>query len=364
MAPPPASTSPMAYSPDVMQLLDRIKKHEDTTQRLKCRQCSTKADLDDPNIRSSIVNGLEWKCPNCSAGNYYIGWAWHEVANSYHDVGRLLRMGLIKLIYKSNNMTGYILDRDELKKFYEEARAFFNNNNNNSNNNSNNNNNNDELNMTELFKDIIGYDDIKRALYKIINANARVHVLFVGPPASAKTLFLLALSRLPSAALISGVSTSKAGLLDLLFSRDIKYLLIDEISELSKKDEAALYSLMENGIIVETKYGRQRRKEVDTIVVATTNTTHNIAKPLLSRFFVINFKEYTFEEFYQIAKHILGEITTRENREKLIPYLWNKLGIRDVRHIAKIREMYKAGLTTDDIINLYDRYLLPSSSSG
>lgn len=41
-----------------------------------------------------------------------------------------------------------------------------------------------------LFEDISGYDDIKKLFRMAINANDAVHVLLIGAPASAKTLFM------------------------------------------------------------------------------------------------------------------------------------------------------------------------------
>ena len=45
----------------------------------------------------------------------------------------------------------------------------------------------------DLFSIIIGYDDIKAMMRKALELEAQVHWLLVGPPASAKTLFLLCL---------------------------------------------------------------------------------------------------------------------------------------------------------------------------
>ena len=41
------------------------------------------------------------------------------------------------------------------------------------------------------FKNIQGYDDIKDIVRRALDAEDNYNLLFVGPPASAKTLFLL-----------------------------------------------------------------------------------------------------------------------------------------------------------------------------
>ncbi len=44
----------------------------------------------------------------------------------------------------------------------------------------------------ELFSNIVGYEDIKKLFHLSLYSKERpVHILLVGPPASAKTLFML-----------------------------------------------------------------------------------------------------------------------------------------------------------------------------
>jgi len=43
------------------------------------------------------------------------------------------------------------------------------------------------------FQDIVGYEDIKRLFRMALDSESRTHVLLVGPPASAKTMFLTSL---------------------------------------------------------------------------------------------------------------------------------------------------------------------------
>ena len=48
----------------------------------------------------------------------------------------------------------------------------------------------------DLFDFILGHDQVKNLVWKSINAERPVHVLMVGPPASAKSMFLGELARL------------------------------------------------------------------------------------------------------------------------------------------------------------------------
>jgi hypothetical protein len=49
-----------------------------------------------------------------------------------------------------------------------------------------------------LFKDIIGYNDIKRLFRMGLDSDDQSHTLLSGPPASAKTMFLESLRKLKS----------------------------------------------------------------------------------------------------------------------------------------------------------------------
>ena len=68
----------------------------------------------------------------------------------------------------------------------------------------------------ELFEDIIGYDDIKRLFRMAINADDPVHILLIGPPASAKTVFMRTLTKLQNSYFTDGGNSTKAGMIDYI----------------------------------------------------------------------------------------------------------------------------------------------------
>jgi len=65
---------------------------------------------------------------------------------------------------------------------------------------------------------IVGYDDVKELFLDAIRFIESVYILLIGPPASAKSMFPLELSRLPRSYYAIGRVTSKTGLADILFS--------------------------------------------------------------------------------------------------------------------------------------------------
>ncbi len=189
-----------------------------------------------------------------------------------------------------------------------------------------------------LFANIVGYDDIKKIFNYAFNSSLPVHILLVGPPGSAKTLFLMECMKLSRSYFTLGSHSTKAGMLDYLFNNRPKNLIIDEIEYMAIKDQAALLSLMETGILSETKYEKTRKSIMRTWVFASCNDEKKLLTPLLSRFFVLYFRKYDYATFEKIANHILAiECNMDFEVSTLIAHLvWNKLKSRDIRDCIKI----------------------------
>jgi len=168
-----------------------------------------------------------------------------------------------------------------------------------------------------------------------------VHVLLVGSPGSAKTMFLTEIMRHYKASyFVVGSNTTKAGLVNQLFERRPKFLLIDELEKMSMTDQTSLLHLMETGIISETKINKTRQMELTSWVFATANSSERIIEPLLSRFAILEIPEYTFEEFTEISITRLA----RENVNKCIARIiaekvWNVLGSKDIRDVIKVARL-------------------------
>jgi len=83
----------------------------------------------------------------------------------------------------------------------------------------------------KIFSEIVGYKDVKDLLLRALKAypdGLPVHFLLYGPPASAKSLFLLCLQRVKGSAYVLGSRLSRAGLTWLLLEQKPKILLLDE----------------------------------------------------------------------------------------------------------------------------------------
>src|SRR5688500_7664865 len=158
------------------------------------------------------------------------------------------------------------------------------------------------VNRPLTFQEIVGHDDIKQIFQKATLSKKPVHLLLIGSPGSAKTMFLTQIMRREKPSyFIVGSNTTKSGLMNQLFERRPKFLLIDELEKMSVIDQTALLHLMETGIISETKINKTRQTELKSWVFATANSCQKIIDPLLSRFVVLKIPEYTFDEFSEIA---------------------------------------------------------------
>ena len=128
---------------------------------------------------------------------------------------------------------------------------------------------------------------------------------------------------------IVGSNTTKAGLVNQLFEKEPKYLLIDELDKMSGNDQVSLLHLMETGIISETKVKKTRQLELVSWVFATANNCEKIIEPLLSRFVVLEVPVYTFEEFTDIAIRRLADEKVNMHLAIIIAVkVWTELGSR------------------------------------
>ncbi|MBD0300395.1 MAG: hypothetical protein ICV82_09165, partial [Nitrososphaera sp.] len=70
-----------------------------------------------------------------------------------------------------------------------------------------------------LFDSIVGYSDVKRLFQLSLSSEKPVHLLLVGPPASAKTLFMMECMKLERSYFTLGSHSTKSGMLDYLFDK-------------------------------------------------------------------------------------------------------------------------------------------------
>lgn len=291
-----------------------------------------------------------------SGGTADVSWTWDKVGIPAFRITPLLNAGLLGIVFSSRSSTNYSLVGREVVKLtlakVQEAREKA-----------------DlpanlekELEVPEdLFSTIAEYEEIKAFLKRVLTVE-RFHVLLVGPPASAKTVFLLELARLPESFYCLGSATTKAGIAEILYEQRPRILLADEIDKFENKDIAILLSLAETGIIRETKVSKQREIRLNTNIFAAANSSKGIPKELLSRFRVLYLPQYTKEEFIESSTKVLAE------REKVDPVLASYIAekawevSRDVREAVRIGKICRSREEVEQDVRLIRKYALVRSS--
>jgi replication-associated recombination protein RarA len=135
-----------------------------------------------------------------------------------------------------------------------------------------------------------------------------------------------------------------------LFEMSPKFVLIDELEKMNNTDQTSLLRLMETGIIAETKINKTR---LTSRLFATANSCQKIIEPHLSRFFVVETPEYTFDEFKEIA-------VAKLSKEKIDRYtaifvakkVWYELGSNDIRDVLKVGRLTENPADIESIVRI------------
>ena len=209
-----------------------------------------------------------------------------------------------------------------------------------------------------IFDDIVGHNDIKQIFRMALHSERPVHILLVGPPGTSKTMFLeKILNEYRDRAYFTiGAHSSKAGMINALFERRPKYLLIDEIEHMPAMDQVVMLSLMQSGIVSETKVRKTRSTQLKTWVFATSNGTKKLSDTLLSRFMVIGVDKYNYEEFKDISVQLLvnSEEVDFDLASTIARELYTNFKNPNIRDVIKIGRIARNG---DDVLMILRRLM-------
>lgn len=267
-----------------------------------------------------------------------LGWSWDDVRLPGPRLNQLVLAGIIEIVYKSRKNRGYLLvDREQIKKDLELYEAPLNYSPETD----------EEIKFSEsIFDDIINYNEVKDLFKKALKSEEPIHILMIGPPASAKSMFLFCLARLDGAHYALGSSSTKSGLSDFLIEYSPRILLIDELDKMNTHDYSVLLSLCESGLVGETKYKRVRSVQLKCAVFAAANDAKKIPQEVKSRFIVLRFKEYAKAEFLETAVKLL----MREGKDHdLATYIAEKIWHFEKHDIRDCIQISRLGDTKEEI---------------
>jgi holliday junction DNA helicase RuvB len=224
---------------------------------------------------------------------------------------------------------------------------------------------NSSKNSDKLFENIVGYNDIKELFTRALSANKPVHILLCGPPGCAKSLFMQQLMmKLNNSYFTLGSHSTRSGMVDALFEKQPRYLIVDELDKMSIKDQTVLLSLMESGIVSETKYKRSRQIQLNkTSVFATANSSKTqqlLLPPLLTRFCILHLQPYNEKEFRETTKKVLcceEGIDDEDVAEAIAEAVWNKMKSTNIRDCIRIGRMVRKSSVKEDVNFIVDTLL-------
>lgn len=207
------------------------------------------------------------------------------------------------------------------------------------------------------FGDIEGYSDIKNIIRRALDSDENYNLLFTGPPASAKTLFLMGImDREKNCVYFDGSNTTNR-MLDVLEEERPKIVCIDEIDKLPKQFQNKLLNLMENGHVKVDQKNCSYDFELEGLkVFATSNDITKLSKPLQSRFRRLHLPRYTKEQFLNVAVTVCPKL--KDEVAEMIGEVVYKQGgdIRDVISVSKLIQKHDGEEEVREIMTTLNKY--------
>src|SRR5215510_11936011 len=204
------------------------------------------------------------------------------------------------------------------------------------------------------FGNIQGYDDLKDIVKRALDTEDNYNLLFIGLPASAKTLFLLGIIEYKKGVYFDGSNTTNR-ILDVLEEKRPKIICIDELDKMPKQFQEKLLNFMESGHIKVD----QMRKQYDfgikgAKVFAACNEITRLSRPLRSRFRRLHLPSYTEEQFLEVSGKVLPKLKIANVIGKAI---WDQRGdIRDVISIGKLVRKNDGPEEVEQILSTMTKY--------
>jgi Holliday junction DNA helicase RuvB len=267
-------------------------------------------------------------------------WTLSDVGLDYHDVKDLVAVGAVKKVGRRH----YIVNRDAAKTLIQAPPT--------------------PTAATVTVPDfsaIEGYDDVKRLFQMSLRAEEPVHILMVGPPATAKTMFLMDIEKLEGSRLVVAGTMTRVGLRDVLFYERPRYLLIDEVDKVQDRDDlASLLTWMESGRVVVTMHNVRKEVRGKGWVYAAANSADKLPRELLDRFTVLHFKAYTPEEYVRVATSYLTK--TNNTPPDLAQFIVRSLADNhnySVREAIRVARLAKTISEAEFAIKTITKYSAP-----
>ncbi|MGB6528242.1 MAG: AAA family ATPase [Candidatus Nitrosopolaris sp.] len=207
------------------------------------------------------------------------------------------------------------------------------------------------------FYNIQGYGDIKDIVRRALDVEDNYNLLFIGPLASAKTLFLLGILDIRKNGVYFDGSNTTNRILDVLEEERPKIICIDELDKMPRTFQNQLLNFMESGRVKVDQQRKQYNFEIEGAkVFATCNEINRLTKPLQSRFRKLFLPRYTEQQFIDVSIKVLPKVGETMARYVGFTVFKNGGDIRDVMSVGKLIRKRDGPQEVEQMINTMIKY--------
>jgi len=208
-----------------------------------------------------------------------------------------------------------------------------------------------------VFRNLIGYQGAKAVLRAALR-DGGVNILLEGPPASGKSVALLAIEDYaPNSEYRDAAGFSEVQLRET-FAENYSTLCLDEVDAMRRGAYEAMSTPMEHGRVTKDTANRQYDVDISTQVVAACNDAGDLPAHIASRFRTIEFDEYTYDEYVDVCGKLLTEsvewIRCEEHARNAAMRVHESIGTKDPRDARDAAKLANSAAEIADIAKALD----------
>ena len=203
--------------------------------------------------------------------------------------------------------------------------------------------------VQEDFYKISGYADVKDIFKRALATEESINLLLVGPPASAKTMFLQGVMDIMGEEAVYFDATNTTNrVLDVLEQKRPKIICIDELEKMPINFQNKLLNFLESGHVKVDQKKTQYDFHIEGVkCFAAANNPKKISPPLMSRFGKpLYLPKYTREQFLNVSEKVLNIQTARFIGEQV----YERGG--DIREVINIGKLVGKKGTEEDVLQV------------
>jgi Holliday junction resolvasome RuvABC ATP-dependent DNA helicase subunit len=212
-----------------------------------------------------------------------------------------------------------------------------------------------------FFREIYGHTKQKIMIYAGLDTDEETNTLLYGIYGCGKTEMGKIIAKKCNDVLFFDFSTnsSSAGLIEYLDQhkhQKPRVLWIEEIGMAKSNDVDALRSVLEGRRIIKDLKGKHYDIDLSGCKIFATTNDLELKKPIKNRWAIIEFKEYTDEEFIKVCQFCLMDKFTPEI-SGLIAQVFLDKGIKEVRQVKQAAYRIPKGANEDMIVSRVEMFI-------